>query len=108
MSGGCGRRSSILPGCPQRFRTGVRVPRDFGDADHCRAAHFCSCAPKLHDLSYELAQLTESDFFSADHRALIALSRRLSPREVLRLGGNTSSALVGDYTLLLANLGCAG
>jgi hypothetical protein len=41
-------------------------------------------------LSYELAQLTEPEFFSAGHRDLIALCRRLSPRGVLRLGGNTS------------------
>ncbi|MDR3745514.1 MAG: hypothetical protein P4K80_05215, partial [Acidobacteriaceae bacterium] len=41
-------------------------------------------------LSYELAQLTEPEFFSAGHTDLIALFRRLSPHGLLRLGGNTS------------------
>ncbi len=41
-------------------------------------------------LSYELAQLTEPDFFSADHSDLVRLFRCLSPNGILRLGGNTS------------------
>ena len=41
-------------------------------------------------LSYELAQLSEPEFFSAQHKDLVALFRRLSPSGVLRLGGNTS------------------
>jgi hypothetical protein len=41
-------------------------------------------------LSYELAQLSEPAFFSAQHEDLIALFRRLSPSGVLRIGGNTS------------------
>jgi len=41
-------------------------------------------------LSYELAQLSEPGFFSAEHKDLVALFRRLTPSGVLRLGGNTS------------------
>jgi hypothetical protein len=41
-------------------------------------------------LSYELAQLSEPAFFSAQHKDLVALFRRLSPSGVLRIGGNTS------------------
>jgi SSS family solute:Na+ symporter len=41
-------------------------------------------------LSYELAQLTEPAFFSAQHKDLVALFRRLSPSGILRIGGNTS------------------
>ncbi len=41
-------------------------------------------------LSYELAQLSEPDFFSSQHKDLVALCRRLSPSGVLRIGGNTS------------------
>ena len=41
-------------------------------------------------LSYELAQLSEPAFFSAQHKDLVALCRRLSPSGVLRIGGNTS------------------
>lgn len=41
-------------------------------------------------LSYELAQLSEPGFISAQHKDLVALFRRLSARGVLRLGGNTS------------------
>lgn len=41
-------------------------------------------------LSYELAQLTEPTFFSAQNAGLVALFKRLSPRGLLRLGGNTS------------------
>jgi hypothetical protein len=44
----------------------------------------------LTGLSYELAQLTEPEFFSAHHADLVALFRRLSPSGLLRLGGNTS------------------
>jgi hypothetical protein len=41
-------------------------------------------------LSYELAQLTDPQFFSASNRDLVAYFRLLSPRGVLRIGGNTS------------------
>jgi hypothetical protein len=41
-------------------------------------------------LSYELAQLTEPEFFSAANRDLVAYFRLLSKNGVLRLGGNTS------------------
>ena len=41
-------------------------------------------------LSYESAQLGHPDFFSSSNRGLIALFRCLSPRGVLRIGGNTA------------------
>ena len=41
-------------------------------------------------LSYELAQLTDPQFFSAANRELVAHFRLLSPHGVLRTGGNTS------------------
>ncbi len=41
-------------------------------------------------LSYEQAQLSDPTFFSASNRDLVAFFRLLSPRGVLRLGGNTS------------------
>jgi hypothetical protein len=41
-------------------------------------------------LSYELAQLTDPEFFSAANRDLVAYFRLLNPHGVLRLGGNTS------------------
>lgn len=41
-------------------------------------------------LSYELAQLTDSRFFSAENRDLVAHFRLLSAQGVLRIGGNTS------------------
>jgi hypothetical protein len=41
-------------------------------------------------LSYELAQLTDPEFFSAAHRRLVTHFRLLSPHGVLRIGGNTS------------------
>lgn len=41
-------------------------------------------------LSYELAQLTEPEFFSAANHDLVAYFRLLSKHGVLRLGGNTS------------------
>ncbi|MEJ1973280.1 MAG: hypothetical protein WDM96_12705 [Lacunisphaera sp.] len=43
-------------------------------------------------LSYELAQLTDPDFFAASNRELVALFRLLSPCGVLRLGGNSSES----------------
>jgi hypothetical protein len=48
----------------------------------------------LTGLSYETLQLADPAFFSADNHALVALFRALSPRGVLRIGGNTS-----DYTV---------
>lgn len=47
----------------------------------------------LTGLSYETLQLADPAFFSADNHALVQLFRGLSPRGVLRIGGNTS-----DYT----------
>ena len=41
-------------------------------------------------LSYELAQLTDPQFFSATNRELVTHFRLLSPHGVLRTGGNTS------------------
>ncbi len=41
-------------------------------------------------LSYELAQLTDPQFFSAASRELVTHFRLLSPHGVLRIGGNTS------------------
>jgi hypothetical protein len=41
-------------------------------------------------LSYELAQLTDLHFFSAENRDLVAYFRLLSLNGVLRIGGNTS------------------
>jgi hypothetical protein len=41
-------------------------------------------------LSYELAQLSDPQFFSAANRELVAHFRLLSPQGVLRIGGNTS------------------
>lgn len=49
---------------------------------------------RLTGLSYETLQLADPAFFSADNRALVAFFRALSPRGVLRIGGNTS-----DYTV---------
>ena len=43
-------------------------------------------------LSYELAQLTDPNFFAATNQELIALFRQLSPQGVLRLGGNSSES----------------
>jgi hypothetical protein len=41
-------------------------------------------------LSYEVQQLTDPDFFSAHNTGLVRAFKALSPRGVLRLGGNTS------------------
>jgi hypothetical protein len=41
-------------------------------------------------LSYELAQLTDPQFFSAANHELVTHFRLLSPHGVLRIGGNTS------------------
>lgn len=41
-------------------------------------------------LSYEVEQLLDPTFFSAENKGLIRQFRALSPRGVLRLGGNTS------------------
>jgi hypothetical protein len=41
-------------------------------------------------LSYEVEQLTDSNFFSARNEGLIRVFKSLSPHSVLRLGGNTS------------------
>ena len=49
---------------------------------------------RLTGLSYETLQLADPAFFSADNHALVELFRTLSPRGVLRIGGNTS-----DYTV---------
>ncbi|HEY2827940.1 MAG TPA: glycosyl hydrolase family 79 C-terminal domain-containing protein [Pirellulales bacterium] len=43
-------------------------------------------------LSYELAQLSNPNFFSGSNKQLIALFRLLSPQGVLRLGGNSSES----------------
>ena len=41
-------------------------------------------------LSYEVQQLADANFFAASNRGLIEQFKALSPRGVLRLGGNTS------------------
>jgi hypothetical protein len=41
-------------------------------------------------LSYEVQQLSDPSFFSANNRELVARFRELAPHGVLRLGGNTS------------------
>jgi hypothetical protein len=46
--------------------------------------------PDFTGLSYESAQLGHPDFFSSSNHGLIALFRCLSPRGVLRIGGNTA------------------
>jgi hypothetical protein len=43
-------------------------------------------------LSYELAQLSDPDFFAGSNKELIAYFRLLSPAGVLRLGGNSSES----------------
>jgi hypothetical protein len=40
--------------------------------------------------SYETVQLADPTFFAADNRELVAIFRALSPRGVLRIGGNSS------------------
>ena len=40
--------------------------------------------------SYETVQLADPSFFAADNRELVGLFKALSPRGVLRLGGNSS------------------
>lgn len=47
-------------------------------------------SPQMLGLSYELSQLSAPDFFSSANTELIALFQQLSPRGVLRLGGNLS------------------
>jgi hypothetical protein len=52
-------------------------------------------------LSYEMAQLTDPEFFSAANRDLVEYFRLLSPHGVLRIGGNTSESCwlkVNDQT----------
>ncbi len=46
--------------------------------------------PNFIGLSYEIEQLSDPTFFSAETTGLIKQFRALSPRGVLRLGGNTS------------------
>lgn len=41
-------------------------------------------------LSYELAQLSEPQFFAAKHTDLVELFKRLTPSGALRIGGNSS------------------
>ncbi|WP_201314801.1 glycosyl hydrolase family 79 C-terminal domain-containing protein [Dyella sp. EPa41] len=54
----------------------------------------------LAGFSYETQQLENPAFFSADNHALVRLFRDLSPRGVLRIGGNSS-----DYTVWTAYRG---
>lgn len=46
--------------------------------------------PSFIGLSYEIEQLSDPQFFSANNTGLIARMRELTPTGVLRLGGNTS------------------
>ncbi|HET7102796.1 MAG TPA: hypothetical protein VFI20_01795 [Terracidiphilus sp.] len=41
-------------------------------------------------LSYETMQLADPDFFAPDNASLIAIFKTLSPRGILRIGGNSS------------------
>src|SRR5580700_3665979 len=41
-------------------------------------------------LSYEVQQLADPEFFSAKNTGLVSAFKALTPRGVLRLGGNTS------------------
>lgn len=54
----------------------------------------------LTGFSYETQQLENPAFFSADNQPLVRLFRELSPRGVLRIGGNSS-----DYTVWTAYRG---
>ncbi|GGA78928.1 hypothetical protein GCM10011507_32730 [Edaphobacter acidisoli] len=47
-------------------------------------------SPEMMGLSYESSQLSAPDFFSSANTELIGLFKKLSPRGVLRLGGNLS------------------
>jgi hypothetical protein len=49
-------------------------------------------------LSYESGQLAYPDFFSAQNTALVQMFRMLSPKGVLRLGGNLSEFTVWSET----------
>ena len=48
-------------------------------------------APDFIGLSYETAQLSNPDFFSAENNELVAFVRLLGTAGVLRIGGNTSA-----------------
>jgi hypothetical protein len=81
-----GMIASAVAACPQAVRAqGERVSIRVRGDQRGR-----TISPSFIGLSYELAQLTEPAFFSAQHKDLIALFRRLSPSGILRIGGNTS------------------
>jgi hypothetical protein len=58
---------------------------DENSASHLIPANF-------NGLSYELAQLSDPNFFAGSNKELIAYFRLLSPTGVLRLGGNSSES----------------
>ena len=47
--------------------------------------------------SYETVQLADPTFFAADNRELVAIFRALSPRGVLRIGGNSANSAGGRH-----------
>jgi hypothetical protein len=54
--------------------------------------------PGLASLSYEMVELADPRFFSADNHDLVRLFREMNPHGVLRIGGNTSDDTVwGGY-----------
>jgi hypothetical protein len=50
--------------------------------------------PDFAGLSFESALLAANDYFTPTNRSLIGLIRRLAPRGVIRIGGNTSEKTV--------------
>jgi hypothetical protein len=50
--------------------------------------------PDFVGLSYESALLATDDYFTPTNRSLIGLIRRLAPRGVIRIGGNTSESTI--------------
>jgi hypothetical protein len=66
---------------PQKVQASLEIPHE-------------ATGPHMPDdfvgLSYEVQQLTDSSFFSAENVGLVRAFKELSPHGVLRLGGNTS------------------
>lgn len=66
---------------PSKIRVGLSIPRE------ATGPHMPS---DFVGLSYEVQQLTDPSFFSAQNSGLIREFKKLCPSGVLRLGGNTS------------------
>lgn len=85
---GIGRaRAQPLPAQPGGAATAATLAVRAGAYGH-------AVSESLASLSYETGQLADPTFFSPDNRSLIELFRRLNPKGVLRIGGNTS-----DFTV---------